>query len=338
MFRYRKLALITRLYARLLARGMPLADCIERSLTLPVGANMKNALIKTAELIREGEDASTAFSTLPGFTDTICSWIEYGQRADRLAQVFEQMSRYFETKKHAAGRTLITLFYALCYVLALVVGFLIFQYASRQFEQMYIEMELELPALTQGIFMLFRHTWILVVLILVSVSTVVFLILFWYRIPGLSWLGLHFPLIGPTCKSEKFLEIIPGMSALICSGMPQHHALSLLASGERNRYCKMILNRLSFHLEEGVVLSEALYYERFFPRTFAWMISVGEFRNKLNRSFDSLWNIYERMHEKSLERLLLMFSITGIMGVGVFIGMVIMGLFLPLIRIIQYIG
>ncbi len=91
-FRNRKLALITRLYARLLARGMPLEECIEKSLMLPVGTNMKSSLSKAAECIREGEDASTAFAVVPGFNGTVCDCIEYGEKSDGLVQVFEQMS------------------------------------------------------------------------------------------------------------------------------------------------------------------------------------------------------------------------------------------------------
>ena len=145
---------------------------------------------------------------------------------------------------------------------------------------------------------------------------------------------LQIPVIGRVYHSSMLSRMAEGMAIMVAAGsdMPVSLRLSSGATGSE----KLVLESeaLAAQIEQGANIVEAGQFCRIIPRLFLYSIQLGTQRNELQDNLYSLGQMYAEQARCGQARLQAVLLPVMLIGVGVFLAMTIMAMFLPMISII----
>ena len=114
--------------------------------------------------------------------------------------------------------------------------------------------------------------------------------------------------------------------------MPDCLRLSAAASGSEKLAleCEIVAGQV----EEGANIMEAGHLCRMVPRLFLYSVQLGSQRNELQDNLYSLGQMYSEQTFSLQSRLQAVMLPVMIIGLGIIVGMTVLAIFLPMIRII----
>jgi type II secretory pathway component PulF len=128
-------------------------------------------------------------------------------------------------------------------------------------------------------------------------------------------------------KKKNACEVAHNLSLLLTSGfqVPESFALA----GEGQPFIQEELLKFKIHLEEGREFDEGIVLDSIFPREFLKMLSVGFKTGNLAETCQKVSGYYERDLNIFLNRFTALLGPILLLGVGVFIGFLVIGVLLP---------
>ena len=147
-------------------------------------------------------------------------------------------------------------------------------------------------------------------------------------------LFLNIPVVGKVYHSSVLCRMAEAMAIMVASGadMPASLRLSSGATGSETLILESEI--LAGHLEHGDNILEAGQFCKLIPRLFLYSVQLGAQRNELQDNLYSLGEMYAEQARCGQSRLQAVLLPTMIIGVGCFIAMTILAMFLPMISII----
>jgi type II secretory pathway component PulF len=204
-----------------------------------------------------------------------------------------------------------------------------------QFHKIFMDFACELPAATEWILWGFQYGlwWFLCFVVLVA-----FGLYLACTLPAPHWLrriAYGIPLIGPVIRANGLVAFSRLMRLFIDQRVPVTEALRLTADGVRDPALAVACRRASEEVAAGQLLSESLAGYWQFPPTLFPFVRWGQQIPDLTEAFQAAAEMYEgrmRLRETLLAGILppLAFAV-----IGSAVGFIIVGLFLPLISLIQ---
>ena len=267
--------------------------------------------------------------------------LKAGVETGRLSEMLTSLNRHLEM----ASQTRRIIFEAMCYpavILALAVVILtgVFMFIIPQFAAVLEEMTDggRLPALTRMFLSMSKN----VVPFWTAVGIVIAVIVALFVMLSASASGRRFreslllriPVIGRVYHSSMLSRMAEGMAIMVAAGsdMPVSLRLSSGATGSE----KLILESeaLAAQIEQGANILEAGQLCRMIPRLFLYSIQLGTQRNELQDNLYSLGQMYAEQARCGQARLQAVLLPVMLIGVGCFLAMTILAMFLPMISII----
>jgi len=267
--------------------------------------------------------------------------LKAGVETGRLSEMLTSLNRHLEM----ANQTRRIIFEAISYpavilTLAAVILTGVFTFIIPQFESVLTEMTegKSLPGLTRAVLSLANNVgpfWL-------TVGIIIAAILVLYGALSTSVAGRRFkesvllslPVIGKVYHSSVLSRMAEAMAIMVASGsdMPLCLRLSSGATGSE----KLILESetLASQVEQGANILEAGQFCRMIPRLFLYSVQLGTQRNELQDNLYSLGQMYAEQARCGQARLQAVLLPLMIIGVGGFIAMTILAMFLPMIQII----
>jgi len=145
---------------------------------------------------------------------------------------------------------------------------------------------------------------------------------------------LKIPVIGRVYHSSMLSRMSEGLAIMVAAGsdMPVSLRLSSGATGSD----KLILESeaLAAQIEQGANILEAGQLCRMIPRLFLYSIQLGTQRNELQDNLYSLGQMYSEQARCGQARLQAVLLPVMLIGVGCFLAITILAMFLPMISII----
>jgi type II secretory pathway component PulF len=145
---------------------------------------------------------------------------------------------------------------------------------------------------------------------------------------------LRVPVIGRVYHSSVLSRMAEAMAIMVAAGcdMPASLRLSSGAAGSE----KLILESegLAGQIEQGANILEAGQFCRVMPRLFLYSIQLGTQRNELQDNLYSLGQMYAEQARCGQARLQAVLLPVMLIGVGGFLALTILSMFLPMIQII----
>ena len=145
---------------------------------------------------------------------------------------------------------------------------------------------------------------------------------------------LKIPVIGRVYHSSMLSRLAEGLAIMVAAGsdMPVSLKLSSGATGSD----KLILESeaLAAQIEQGANILEAGQLCRMIPRLFLYSIQLGTQRNELQDNLYSLGQMYAEQARCGQARLQAVLLPVMLIGVGCFLAITILAMFLPMIGIV----
>jgi type IV pilus assembly protein PilC len=285
-----------------------------------------------------------AMAKHPGvFSELWCNLVESGEASGNLAMVLSRLAGYLE--RNAAFRK--KLVSALIYPAILFcagTGALLFLTIKiiPTFAELFKGFDVKMPALTQalisvssfirgyGIFIiaaLIVGFWLLRRFIATKKGRKAFE-QFLFRLPSF---GEMFRVL----SIERFTS---EMATLVESGVPILYSLEISEHSVNNLTLGEIINNIKEAVRQGKPLSQPMAQSGFFEPMAVQMVAIGEEIGELSNMFKRLNVFYQEYIEIFLTRFAAMFEPAMLIFMGVVIGIMVIGMFLPIFQIASISG
>ena len=336
---------ITTLYRQIassIAAGLPLVETLDLLSSESRNLRLKALLRFLRVKVNEGEPFSDAMALMPGvFPRVHVAAVRAGEESGQLEKALDDLASQAEAFSNMNRRFASSLVYPMVIAIA-ALGLFIFGFLAivPKFKTLFGDLGvIEYPTVTQFIFFMAGKTLLLTILLLLGIFIMSGIILTQRkaavgRLRLDSW-KLKIPAIGQILEKATLARFTGTLGLLLESGVDLPKAIRLAAEGAGNRTVEQLLKNISAEVELGNSLSDAITDTGAMPPTLAWRVGVGEETGNLG---DSLCRL-SRLYADQVESLVL--SLSGliepvliiILGCGV--AMLVLGMFMPLVSIIQ---
>jgi type II secretory pathway component PulF len=326
-------------WSQLLAAGLPLLTCITLIHLEQASGRLRYELIQLQSALLTGASFSQALSQSRIFPPTIVQLVAAGEASGELAQLLTQIHQQSVRQANLKRRFKRSLFMPLVTLLSgWAVSLLIVYWVVPQVANLYAAGAYKLPILTQWLLDFSHVAKASMGGVLVAVIVGYMVLLWLWSIPKikvrLEWLLWHVPGLGRLMYLHSQAEVFLVLSLTFKAGVPLLDCLNLAANGSAWKRISRDLEKAIMGLHQGQKLSQILTTMAWQPQALQ-LIRIGEAAGNLALSFTQLQGYYEaqvvsqsQWLEQLLEPLLLIL-------VAVFVGLILVALYLPLFQVGQ---
>lgn len=339
-----RLVQFTQQLSTLLGAGQPLDRALSILLELPDDEAARRTIADIREAVRGGAALSTALDRQHGtFSRLYVNMVRAGEAGGNLHETLARLADYLERARALQGRVVNALIYP-AILLVMVTLSLLFMlgYVVPQFAQMYESLGAELPLFTRLILavgLVVRDWWI----VLVALPG---LGLWWverkrrdpaFRLAFDAWL-LRRRFAGLLVARIEVARLSRTLGTLVRNGVPLITALGIGRNVLGNRMLADDVEKAADEVKNGVALSTALGRGKRFPRLALQMIQVGEESGALDAMLLRTAETFEHETGLALDRMLAALVPVVTMVLAVVIGIVILGILMPMYELTGQIG
>jgi general secretion pathway protein F len=300
---------------------------------------MKAALDDVAKALRDGAALPEALARRPdAFPDDYRALVKAGADSGRLPEVLRHVEGYHLLRERLRrGFLRFAVYVVTGLVLAAAVLSLV-SIAGGQFGQVFEQIDIEMPAATAFVVWTGSRPAVAVSIAAGLVVAAAGALLFVRWLFNRTRIGYWVPAWGWIQRHRDLALLCTTLALRLEASAPMPESLAAAEAVIPNRYLRARLARVRARVSEGEALSTALFYERFFPRTLAWAVSLAEARDDVPSTFHLFGRLYATELARGFEVLLMVLTPLGVLIVGNGAILAIGSLFLPLISLMQGIG
>ena len=316
--------------------GLPLTRGI-RSLTSSLrNPYFKAVLLDVADTLEEGSSLSRSMRNYPDvFSHLFYSMVEVGEASGNLDLIFQQIAFYLErdeqTRKSVKQATRYPMFVCIAICLAMVAVNI---WVIPAFSDMFKQFNADLPIITRiliGTSDFFVNFWPF--LLIVTISLFVSFLVFKRTKQGELLVGrylLRLPIAGDLINRACMARYARSMALMLKAGLPVNQALSLCAAAIDNVYLGVIINEMRDGIERGESMLKTHMQANLFTPLVIQMISVGEDSGQIDTLLQDVAEFYEREVDYDLKTLTDKIEPILIVIMAAFVGLLAVGIFLPM--------
>jgi type IV pilus assembly protein PilC len=341
----RQVVVLARQLAAMISSGLTLLRAFQVLEDQAPGKKLHRAISEVRQDIEAGVALSQAMSRHPEvFSDLFISMVRAGEIGGNLDEVLNRVADALE-RQDELRRTVRS---AMAYP-SLIAGFAglvligMVMFLIPVFEEMYADLDAELPALTQmmvGASRAMRSQWYLVLL---TPPLAVWGLKRWRATErgGLAWdaLKLRLPLgIGDVVRKIAVARVSRTLATLTASGVPILQALEITGRTAGNRVISDPMAEVIARVREGQPLARPLAQAGVFPPMVTQMVEVGEQAGSLDAMLHKVADFYDAEVATTLRALTSILEPVLMILVGAIVGLVVIALYLPMFQLFNEVG
>jgi len=319
--------MMTRNLKVMISAGLSLSRSLNILIDQTKKDKLKKALIEIEKEISKGKAFSDALMNYPDiFSDLFCSMIKVGEESgtmeDVLGMLAMQLEREYKLKSKVKG----AMVYPAVIMTAMIgIGILMLVMVVPQMSSTFIELGIELPAMTKFVMALgnfLAEKWYLLIIglilfilvILSAIKTKKGKLLF-------DSVSLKMPIVAPIVKKTNAAVTVRTLSSLIGAGVPIVRSLEIVSGVVSNVFFKEALEEAVIKVREGAELSSVLgRYEKIYPNNVIQMIKVGEETGETSKILEKLADYFEEEVGNATENLAAVIEPILMIFIGAVIG------------------
>lgn len=322
--------------AALLRAGLPLLQSLDLLLERRTHPRLRSVLAEVRERVKSGEDLSDAFAHFGElFPPLYAASLKAGERSGELESVIRRFIRYLQILLEARRKAISALVYPA--VLVGLSGMMITVmalYVIPRFQDFYVALDVELPALTRAILagslFLRRHV---IELTLLVVSIVIGARRFNRSARGrlaIDHAKIEIPLVGGILHRFAVSEFTRSLATLLSGGIPLVPSLEVATGAVGNHFIRFKLEPVAGQLREGSAFNEALTKTGVIPDIAIDMIKVGESTGALADMLNQVSDFIDEEVETRVDRMLVLLEPVMLVVMGAIIGTLLIAMYLPM--------
>ncbi|HNW40049.1 MAG TPA: type II secretion system F family protein [Candidatus Omnitrophota bacterium] len=272
------------------------------------------------------------------FSDLWVNLVESGEASGNLAVVLNRLASYLE--KEAAFRN--KLISALIYpVILTLVGFGALLFLSLKiipsFAEIFKSFDITLPGLTQMLVNISDFLQKNIILILLSAGGIFVMFQQYIKTKAgrlnLEKFQFKLPVFGEFFLAFNIEKFSSEMSTLLESGVPILYSLEISGRSVNNLIMADVIRKIKDDVREGKPMRDSLERSGFFEPMVVQMVSIGEEIGELPQMFKRINAFYQEYCDTFLARFVAMFEPFVLIFLGVVIGIMVIGMFLPIFEL-----
>jgi type IV pilus assembly protein PilC len=339
------IAFFSRQMATMMKSGVPIVSSLEI-----IGSGHKNPrMAKLVGTIRAdlegGSSLYEAISKHPvQFDELYRNLVRAGEGAGVLETVLETIANYQENLEALKGKIKKALFYpAMVIAVALLVSSVLLVWVVPQFEDIFKSFGTDLPVFTQMIVAASRFMvgwWWAILLVVVGV--VGGSIYAYKRTPKMQHmmdqLILKVPIIGQIMHNSAIARFARTTAVTFKAGVPLVEALGIVAGATGNKVYEDAVLRMRDDVSVGYPVNMAMKQVNLFPHMVVQMTAIGEEAGALDTMLFKVAEYFEQEVNNSVDALASLLEPLIMVFIGVVVGSMVVGMYLPIFKLASTVG
>lgn len=291
--------------------------------------------------MKQGCPISDAMEEMGIFPEMMVNMVRAGEASGKMEQTMRELVDHYQKEHRMRTRIQAAVQYPKILCLAAVASILtVFLVVIPTVEPLFEGMEL--PLLTKilmGFSGFVKEKWYAAIILMCLPAAVWQTMLSNEKFRCL-WdkVKLSLPVIGEQFKIIYTARFSRSQSSLYASGLPMLLCLEIAGRALGNRYLERQFSKVIKQVQNGEMLSRAIQNVDGLDKKLASVIFVGEETGKLDKMLESVADGYEYESDMALTRLIGLIEPIMILVMGVIIGIILLGVMIPMWNMYGYIG
>ncbi|MDQ7826189.1 MAG: type II secretion system F family protein [Candidatus Eremiobacteraeota bacterium] len=339
-----ELQVVTRQLATMLRAGVPLLRALEIITSDSENAFLQSVFVHITEGVKEGKAISEMLSRHPNvFPRFYLFMVESGETGGKLPEILFKLAEYIENAENLKKKVKSALMYPVTVmILAFAISVFIFMFGVKQFEEIYKGLDAPLPFSTQIFLAVADFMWRYWYLIAAGVMATLYLLSRYVRTSKGELVKdrmlLKLPVIGPLLRRLAIARFARTLSSLLSGGVSTLKSIELVSGSVGNRVMEKMIMNLLRRTKEGESMAESLRQGGEFTKMAVSMIATGEESGTLETMLNEIADFYELQVDVMLKNMASLIEPLVIVVVGIFVGLLIISLGMPLFNLVQVLG
>jgi len=338
------MVLFCRQLATLLGAGVTILKSLDIISMQVNSAKLFNVLKSLQKNMEAGLSLHEAMAKFPNvFSELWVNLVESGEASGNLAVVLNRLATYLERNAAFKKKIISAVIYP-AMLMTVGLGALLFLTIKiiPTFAELFRGFNIKLPFLTQILMMV--SDAIRKYFLIWAGITIVAVIVFRKYIQtkegqkNFENFQLKLPIFGELFRAMTIERFSSEMSTLVESGVPILYSLEIVEHSVGNLIMSDIIRKIKEEVREGKPLNQPLSKSGFFDPMVVQMVTIGEEIGELSPMFKKINAYYQEYVETFLTRFASMFEPIMLIFMGLIIGIMVVGMFLPIFQISQISG
>lgn len=339
------IAFFSRQMATMMKSGVPIVSALEI-----IGSGHKNPrMAKMINAIRSdiegGSSLSEAISKYPvQFDELYRNLVRAGEGAGVLETVLDTIANYKENLEALKGKIKKALFYpAMTIAVALVVCSILLIFVVPQFEDVFKGFGADLPAFTQLIVSASRFMvayWFIILIIVVG-GGVALMMAFKRSLAFQHFVDraiLKVPVIGQIMNNSAIARFSRTLAVTFRAGVPLVEALDTISGATGSSVYQKGVLRIRDDVAVGYPVNMAMKQVNLFPHMVIQMTAIGEEAGALDTMLFKVAEYYEQEVNNAVDALASLIEPMIMVVLGVLVGGMVIGMYLPIFKLASVVG
>ncbi len=340
------LAVATKQLASMIRTGLPLLESLKIISDTSENTSIKFVFREIGLGISKGSTMSEMLDKYPEvFDEMFRALVSAGETAGLLPDTLDRQAKLLESLAKIKGEIQSAMAYPIAIAsLTTVVVFIMMIFVIPIFVEIYDQSGATLPAIT-SLLVKFSNQLKSIGFYIKFVPSA--LILYWlYRYfsskSSVQWWFdktlLQLPLTKDLVTKSCLANFARTLSSLNSAGVPILESLSIAKRTITNRVFSRIIDKVYMEIQVGNPIYRALDHEQVIPIMFTSMFRIGEETGELSEMISKLADFYEDEVSASVKTLTSIMEPLMIVFIAVFVGIILIAMYLPMFSMMQTVG
>jgi type IV pilus assembly protein PilC len=322
-------------FVTLIKAGLPILNALDLLIKRQKDANMRSLLQNVRERVKSGELLSDSFAAQGVFPRIYTTTLMAGEKSGNIEEV---LGRYIAFQRLALTfkkKLAVSLVYpALLVTMVMVMIVFLVTYVVPEFAKLFENLNAKLPAIT--VLMLEVGTRAQRLAPFLAIGAVLIVAFFWRwkntdrGAEQIDSVILRMPLLGDIWLKYQVANFSRMLSTLLAGGLPLVPSLETAGASMSSRRILNGIVETAARVREGQTLSGSLEQQKMFPDLSVEMIEVGESTGALPAMLNSVAEFYEEDVQTALGATMALIEPVILIIMAVFVGGVLISLYLPI--------
>ena len=340
----RDIALMTRQLAVLLNAGMPLVESLSALIEQTTRPKLQKAIFDVRDRVREGSRLAAALAAHPKvFAPLYVNMVRAGESSGALERVLFRLADIMEHDAKMRAQVLSTLAYPafMCLFAVAIISFLMLVIVPR-ITALFERREQKLPRLTEILITTTDFIGAYWYLITGAVLLLLFVWRYWVTRPDgrRAWdrFKLTVPVYGSLQVKMVCARFARTLGTMLESGLTMMKALEVVNTVVQNKHFEDAMEDIKAGVRRGRDLAIPMKESGVFPPMLIHMVELGQRSGEIEGMLIKVAEIYDEDVRLSLDALVSLLEPVIIVIMGLFVGLLVLAILLPILNMSTNIG
>lgn len=337
--RPRDVTMFSRQLATMMSSGVPLVQAFEITGRGHENPAMQELLLSIKSEVEAGNSLTDSLRKHPQqFNGLYCNLVQAGEQAGILEAILDKLATYMEKTEALKSKIKSALFYPSAVIAAaFIVVTILMIWVIPQFQALFEGFGADLPALTQmliDISIFFQEKWFIMGAMIVG--TAVGFVQLKKRSAKfgqvLDVMMLRVPVIGKILEKAAIARFARTLETMFAAGTPMVEAMPSVAGACGNIVFHRAAMSIRDEISAGNQLHTSMQDTGLFPNMVVQMVAIGEESGAIDSMLAKVADWFEREVDDAVEALSSLLEPMIMVFLGVVIGGIVIGMYLPIFK------